>query len=359
MDTSAKITVSPEEEVYPEIAGGNEVNKNEQMQLMIRLGEIRFNKSHFLAVSPGGFKLSAYLQEQMCRTGTELVSEEGEEALNGLLETGTNARETERLRHHCGEHLNQMNGREVYSDSVQLRVPFNRQLYILMDSKILLKRDTNRSWKGFKLCRMFYNTYRVASVSGDRNVITESRYVAVGYEGFSDKLPDVIPPGYPLVFIADGAKWIEDYYPENTRILDFYHCKEHIYSFVKEYFTEIEALRRVEDGIDELRTGAVDDFLKELEVENKGLLKSKNKLLAYLINNKERINYVKLIKKRLLTGSGAIESAHRNVIQKRMKLSGQCRTIQEAKQLPNLRTPHKIANQQLIRKQIVDNRNNA
>lgn len=39
-----------------------------------------------------------------------------------------------------------------------------------------------------------------------------------------------------------------------------------------------------------------------------------------------------------LIGSGAIEAAHRNVIQKRLKLSGQRWTIKGAQQITNLRT---------------------
>ena len=65
--------------------------------------------------------------------------------------------------------------------------------------------------------------------------------------------------------------------------------------------------------------------------------KEKTKLLTYLTNNKKRINYGKFIKDGLLIGSGAIESANRDVIQKRMKLSGQRWTIQGAKQMLNLR----------------------
>jgi hypothetical protein len=82
-------------------------------------------------------------------------------------------------------------------------------------------------------------------------------------------------------------------------------------------------------------------------------------LLAYLTNNKKRINYGKFIKEGLLIGSGAIESANRDVIQKRLKLSGQRWTVEGAKQLLNLRTCYKGSKQHLIRKLIVDYKNSA
>ena len=348
---------------YQEIAGGGEVNKNERMKLSTSFGEICLKKGHPLAVSPGGFKTSAYLQEQMCRLGAKMTFEESEEELNELLGLSINGKQIERLCHHYGEALNQIDWLEASSHDVPLRIPFDTRHYVLMDGSMLLTRDKEQAWKEVKLCRMFYDTERVEPVSKNRNMITESRYIAHlgGHEAFLDKVLDAIPPGIPPVFIADGAKWIwnwiEDYYPKSTQILDFYHCKEHLYSFAKEYFTEEEVRIWVENGIDKLKTEQVDIFLKELEElpdKNKNLLKSKKSLLAYLTNNKERINYGKFLRDGLLIGSGPIESANREVIQKRMKLSGQRWTVQGAKQMLNLRTCYKSGKQMVIKKLIVD-----
>jgi len=357
-----------EQTVYQEVVGRTDINKNERMKLMTGFGEIVLEKGHPLAVSPGGFKISAYLQEQMCRSGVKMTFEEASEELNELLEIETNAKQIERLCHHYGESLETINWREVYSDGVQLRIPFNQKLYVLMDGSMLLTRDKEQAWKEVKLCRMFYNTDRVESVSKDRNMIATSRYVAHlgGHETFLDKVLDIIPAGYPPVFIADGAKWIwnwiEEYYPKSTQILDFYHCKEHLYAFAKEYFTEKEALIWVEDSIDKLKTKRVDILLKELDelpTRNKSPDKSKNKLLAYLTNNKKRIDYGKFIQEGLLIGSGAIESANRDVIQKRMKLSGQRWTVQGAIQMLNMRTCYKSNKQSLVKKLITDYKNTA
>jgi hypothetical protein len=349
--------------LYQAIVGGCEVNKNERMKLMTTFGEISLRKGHPLAVSPGGFKVSAYLQEHMCRSGTKMTFEESEEELNELLGIETNAKQIERLCHHYGDILEHIDWREAYSGGIQLRIPFNRQFYALMDGSMILTRDKKQSWKEVKLCRMFYNTERVASISKKRNMITASSYVAHlgGHEEFLDKVLDVIPSGVSPIFIADGAKWIwnwvEDYYPNSIQILDFYHCKEHLWTFAKEYFTEQEALKWVEDSTEKLKTERVDELLKELEDlpdKNKNLQKSKNNLLTYLTNNKKRINYGKFLRDGLLIGSGAIESANREVIQKRMKLSGQRWTVQGAKQMLNMRTCYKSKKTHLIRKLIVD-----
>jgi hypothetical protein len=357
--------------VFQEMIGEEKVNKNDRIKQFTSFGEITMNKRHPLAVLPGGFKISPYLQEQMCRSGSHMTFEEASDDLNELLGIETNAKQIERLCHYYGENLNTIDWREAYSDGIQLRIPFHRRPYVLLDGSMLLTRDKEQAWKEVKLCRMFYDTDRVESVSKNRNMITESRYVAHlgGHKQFFEKVSEIIPSGYTPVFIGDGAKWIlvlctkyavwnwvEDHYPKSIQILDFYHCKEHLYSFAKEYFTEKEAEKWVEAGMEKLKNEKVEELLTELEklpVKNKNLDKSRNKLLSYLTNNKKRINYGKYIRDGLLIGSGAIESANREVIQKRMKLSGQRWTIRGAQQMLNMRTCYKSNKKHVVKNLII------
>jgi hypothetical protein len=84
----------------------------------------------------------------------------------------------------------------------------------------------------------------------------------------------------------------------------------------------------------------VDDLLTSIKQQpcgNKHIEREKEKLFNYLQNNQKRINYGLFKKRGLLYGSGAIESANRTIIQKRMKLSGQRWTISGAQQMINLR----------------------
>ena len=60
-------------------------------------------------------------------------------------------------------------------------------------------------------------------------------------------------------------------------------------------------------------------------------------MLTYLTSNKQGINYKTYLDDNLFIGSGAMESANKEVIQKRMKLSGQRWTLKEAQQVVNLR----------------------
>lgn len=63
--------------------------------------------------------------------------------------------------------------------------------------------------------------------------------------------------------------------------------------------------------------------------------------------------------KGLLYGSGAIESANRDIIQKRMKLSGQRWTLSGAQQMLNLRVCYKSGHSARLHKLIINDLNAA
>ncbi len=77
--------------------------------------------------------------------------------------------------------------------------------------------------------------------------------------------------------------------------------------------------------------------LKMMPIATTGAKKCKEKLLNYFEANVYRIDYPTYDQKGYYIGSGAIESAHRTVIQKRLKLSGQRWTMEGAQRVLNLR----------------------
>ena len=64
-------------------------------------------------------------------------------------------------------------------------------------------------------------------------------------------------------------------------------------------------------------------------------------LISYYTNNKTRMLYGTYKDKGYLVGSGAIEPAHGNVVQQRLKLSGQRWSNDGAQEIVNLRTYQK------------------
>lgn len=314
--------------------------------------------------SPGGFQISPLLQEHMTRLGSKLVFEEANEEIELLIGVDMNAKQIERVCHFYGELIEQIEWREAYSDGIRLKLKLkpNDVTYIMVDGSMLLTRE--EKWKEIKLGRIFTSS-SMTTLSKNRGVITDTVYVSHFGKagGFWEKTSKEIPSGNKLVFINDGAKWIwnyiNDFYPNSVQILDYYHCKEHLYDFSKYYFNKDKAKVEifVNQVVDLLFAQQVDkalDKINMLDCTTKAKKKEKEKLLNYLRNNKNRINYGSYVKQGLLIGSGAIEAAHRNVIQKRLKQSGQRWTIKGAQQIANLRTYKKSNNWSEVKNLIVN-----
>ena len=91
-----------------------------------------------------------------------------------------------------------------------------------------------------------------------------------------------------------------------------------------------------ERGVDSMWQ-QIEDFASGQKL-SKTISMERQRLKGYLENNQKRMDYPAFIKRNLTIGSGAIEAAHRNVIQKRMKLSGQRWSMKGAENMLNLRT---------------------
>lgn len=297
-----------------------------------------------------GFKISPLLQEHMCRIGAKLPFEEASEELTLLLGIDVNAKQIERLCHRYGEQIDQVDWQLSHQDGVQLKIPEagTGPVYCMADGSMLLTREEN--WKEIKLGRIFTGGQHITGISKDRGMISQSSYCAHfgNSDDFWERFTKEIPSSSKeLVFICDGAKWlwnnIDDCYPDSIQILDFYHCKEHICEFAKAYFKGRAKQQQafIDSIINQLTSKKVDGALGQIAAlgsGNKDKQLKKDKLLGYLTNNKKRIDYGSFTEKGLLIGSGPIEAANRNVIQKRLKLSGQRWTIKGAQQVANLRT---------------------
>jgi hypothetical protein len=72
------------------------------------------------------------------------------------------------------------------------------------------------------------------------------------------------------------------------------------------------------------QAGKVIENIKALPVGNTQSESNRDNLIDYLMNNLDRMDYKRYRKLGAgIIGSGAIESAHKTVVQERLKLSGQ------------------------------------
>ncbi len=228
-------------------------------------------------------------------------------------------------------------------------------LYVEADGSMLLTRD--EGWKEVKVGRMFTSRSCIdpnGKLSWIRHPIAiGSQYAAhLGNNKDFTKQMDTLIESYGklgkrLVFIADGGtwikNWIENAFPEAVSILDYYHVCEHLHSLANVAFSDDTKRNKWTDKQKELLLESkVTTVIKNIKRQNKeskeGLL-----LINYYTNNAYRMNY-KWYKNVVagLIGSGAIDpiaigSAHRTVVQKRMKQSGQRWSNKGAQNMLNLR----------------------
>ena len=168
--------------VFQSVVGDIPKSKNDRITILTSVGNVCFHKNHPLATAPGGFKISPYMQEQLCRAGTRLPFEEASEQVTELKGVAVNAKQIERLCHHYGELLGQVDWKQAYNEATQLRLPLKDKLtYAMMHGSSILTRQKEESWKEVKLCRTFRSGDRVEDVSKDRNLIGRSEYVAHRY----------------------------------------------------------------------------------------------------------------------------------------------------------------------------------
>jgi hypothetical protein len=187
-----------------------------------------------------------------------------------------------------------------------------------------------------------------------RSLVTQARFVArLGdYEGFKHALTDILTLERAwecphLVVIGDGAPWVWTLADEvcygATQILDYPHAIAHATETARVIFGTDDHLvalwtRTVERLLWE---GRVDDLVHEVEACVFGARRAVRQALVdlarYYRTNAARMRYDRYRAAGLPCGSGAVESAHRHVLQKRMKLAGQHWSPERADRLAQLR----------------------
>ena len=239
-------------------------------------------------------------------------------------------------------------GAELFS-----KVAPGENAYAMIDGSMVFTREEDSGWKEMKLGRIFVES-DLFQINERRGWLRESLYTAHfgDCENFMSKFEPILdyfePLNERLVFINDGAKWIwnavDGPYPKAIQILGFFHACEYLSDFAKLFFknkqeqqtwTSTQKAALLRDEVEKV-IQLIEKITPQGEVQEKG----KEKILTYYKRNKHRMMYQTFREKGLLIGSGPIESAHRVVIQKRMKQSGQRWTVKGGQEVANLRVVH-------------------
>jgi hypothetical protein len=298
------------------------------------LGTLVVHKPHALADCPNGFRMSSYLQELLAYLGSDYVFEEASAVLEKLLGLKISAKQVERVSEKIGHILEEDQAERVANElafSSALEESQDVYTYVQIDGSMVFTRE--EKWKELKLGRIFQQS--IDELLTAKNIpIKHSEYS--GYLGdsttFLARLKQLIPKVECPIFIADGApwiwRWIEENYPNSVQILDYYHAMGYVHDFAKTAFAVPEKRKSWIDGVKNyLFTNRIQGLIRHFQyLETKIVgesLEALQKLIRYYQVNQNRMFYGFYKEKNLMIGSGAIEAAHREVVQKRMKLSGQ------------------------------------
>ena len=317
--------------------------------------------SELFSQHPNGFGISPYLQEKLVFLGQFEVYKQAAELAQTMLGLPIYPSQINRLTNYYGaaiaHDLNQSAGVE---DAL---VEPSGVMYAQADGAMLL---TDEGYKEVKLGRIFAATALKQSVVEERGGQIESS-VFVGHLGtaaefsikFETQLAPYIALEEALVFISDGSPWLrlmmEKACPKATLILDMYHALSYIgqvssaaFGLGKagsDWFTEQRKL------LLDSRLDAVLSHIKEVRIG----VELRDSVCSYLESNRDRMDYKQYQERGLLIGSGAIESAHRTVMQRRLKRSGQRWSIRGAQQVLNLRVCLMSGRWRLVRERIEPN----
>jgi hypothetical protein len=132
--------------------------------------------------------------------------------------------------------------------------------------------------------------------------------------------------------VGDGAPWIanqveEQFGTQAIYLVDFYHVCEYLAQAAHRCCNDVGQQEWMETQKDNLKAGILADVLKALApYQEPDSIKDCDapvrRCYRYLDNRRDQLDYASAIAKGLPIGSGEIESAHRYIIQKRLKITG-------------------------------------
>ena len=154
--------------------------------------------------------------------------------------------------------------------------------------------------------------------------------------------------GTPIHGVGDGAPWIADqvekrFGAQGSYLVDLFHACDYLSAACKGIVSsEQQQQTWMNEQTTRLKTNQANEVLKELRahLESPRVHDSEAPVRPchrYLNNRPEQLNYQDAIKRDLPIGSGEIESAHRYIVQQRMKRPGAWWRVHNAEHMLALR----------------------
>ena len=234
-----------------------------------------------------------------------------------------------------------------------------QRLYVLNDGSMLPM--VGGKWKEAKVGVLVREENYLSHRHHARGVVRQGRYVAVW--GDQDEFRELMREALDVerwgrfretVWLGDGARsnWTlaETLCPTAVQILDIGHTIENGNDCGKILLGESNPLiedwkKRIEHLV---QAGDVDALVGELmdclpETTTDRHVEALNSIVGYYRANQNRMAYPEFLAKGYMIGSGIAESAHRHVLQKRMKQSGQHWSEEGGRRMVGLRAAYRTA----------------
>jgi hypothetical protein len=133
-----------------------------------------------------------------------------------------------------------------------------------------------------------------------------------------------------VVIVGDGAEWIwkrATFFPRRCEILDFWHAVEHAWQFAQSHYGENSAraanwVHAVASALRKGQVQAVLTRLKKMRPHTPETQQQWQALIRYYTENASRMRYDEYLRLGYGIGSGAVESAHKQLVHARMRQAG-------------------------------------
>ncbi len=244
-------------------------------------------------------------------------------------------------------------------EALKPRTPAAEVLVVEVDGSLLPIRGAE-PWKEAKVGVLYRH-----DPAANRPIPKTARYAAVvnGLGEFAPVLEEAlevenIDDVPKVVWVGDGAacNWTlaDQLAPDAVQILDWHHAVEHGVDCAKVLLGEEDPLlplwqQRIEQllaaGDPEAVISEVMNCVPEVR-KGRGqreALEAIDNLVRYYRTNANRMKYRLYREDSLPIGSGAVESAHRHVLQTRMKRAGQRWALRNARRMARLRAAYRTA----------------
>jgi hypothetical protein len=180
-------------------------------------------------------------------------------------------------------------------------------------------------------------TERLEPSPGRKSVVRRMLVTCLGhadelFERVSAKLIELnwLGPKTVIVIVGDGAEWIwkrAALFANRCEILDFWHAIEKAWEFARcQYGAESKrADQFIHRLAQDLRAGSISDVLVRLgrlEPTSKEAGEKLAAVLSYYTDNQSRMHYDEYLRHGYGIGSGAVESAHKQVVHARLRQAG-------------------------------------